>query len=1360
MAGGSRRGPEEILVRLSLVVTAAQAKYTYGGSEVFRFLFHGGPRPSTMAEDALYRVYRLDVPITLHRNGWVFDHAELVPVQEQLVQLPVTKNGLIQTAELKANVGGRVLTVSLNSTTRATTVFGNRRPGDVAFQDAYDWNITLPPFIDDVGVGDVTISGSESHQMGAGTQPWERPFVWWPWRGSSESTGRFTDGVGVVTATGCAWNAQAPQFDAAHGAAEQRARWWINDPRPAGVAPGQGQPPHILRYYARAPKPLADPLTQVYGAQPIVAEQVGPWLVRGYYKRRSEAGPAASAPAERAAPSERVSNEDPFWDWFAGFSEKAEQARGEVETERTTVVLLGMLAQNLRRSNRILLESDMSVADGDWLADLVGEEPSTLTGDAAFARRITLVREQADELRDTLQRMDAATGRAAGQLDGLLTDLDKACDSHSDRHPEVLLYRRSYRELAQRLRLEFAIASGDYDAFKVAVEQLRTAGASAQLRVWEARLLLQRGDSIEALFAARDGLMVEPGNREARALVAELEASLIGSSLRKAHGAIAEARAAFYKYLKERGFSSDDPKNAWLGQIWSPLRHIDSEMAWSAFTSGISNVVAAWYTGVDRPTEEQRGLSAYEASMTRAYLGLQIILRLAMRGYTVAEISRMTSADLQETLPLTHATGDAYTPHEVAGLGAMVQDAIRNLPDVRALASDDRNNLKAAVAKGYWDPRDVGNTWAEWIGDITSPKNLLLILAPFSVGTVGGRVATVQFWGWRLSAAEKSIMAGEGITSGTEVISALVGWDRAMKALAGTRQGQRLVALLARMQKFERGLGSLPPQATRADELFALGTQASWYGGKFVATMVVMSMGGMAAEHAAQRVAGDRGGEVARFVVEALLMLAQDHELMSKLLRSGAIDGKKMGRLIHESYVPYCREAQQRIERSLALKAELKAIVAARKDAKTLTSAQTELLRKAREEGLVPAATPGELIPTGDAVADARAPLKRALDESLGADTLGGEAPARALERMEPRVRAKQNEMRERADRAQRLGDELDSADTLTSLPLTMPGAQPAERATLPGWVAWNSKHPTPFSYKSNIPKVLEADQALLDGEVDRAIRLSEEAQSGITFGNPETAALEQRLGFAESVLQTPRPPAGSAARELAELTDDEVERVFARENAWKNTPPCARGTASVLYCDGDLMIKEMEVGPSPAGTITPRFSSGWSRPNKFGRRRARPRPRRRQRAGPADTRTRRHDCAGAVRVPAHGREVVRGRGSRTAVPVPRGLRRHGCPRQPVERLRPACRQLSAGERAPGRHRLWPGRPPRRACSAIRNPRYRSGPGHHRARVPRRVLRPRPLVHARSQQHDEHAQAGQRSRHRRPFRRRTCARHE
>lgn len=996
---------------------------------------------------------------------------------------------------------------------------------------------------------------------------------------------RFSDGIYLITSTGCTWDRSDSKFYNAYGSKERgkedRFKWWIDDHRPPTQAPGQGQPPHRLRYFAQSPAFLRKDPSETLGPRLIIDQILGPWTLKGYYRRRSETAAVHHEDTTRGGEVEAVKNADPFWDWYPDFSARLEQRLQTVNTQRSVAGLLGMLVQSLRQSNRILLSPDMSVPDGDWMSEVVGavyghSETDATISEKTWGLKMQLVEKQSATFNAALKKIDQCTVTATNALAEILADLDQACKLYEGRHPEVLIYRQTYRQLALRLPLEMAVASGDYRAFQAAVEGLHDQTVPAQIRLWEAQLLLQRGDAVEALFAARDALAGEPANADAKRICCEIEASFIGSSLRKAHGAIEDARAAFYKYLKERGYDKDEPKNAWLGQLWSPLRYIDSEMAWAAFTSGASNIAVLF--GADRAAEEQRGLSAYEASMTRAYLGLQTILRLSMRGYTMSNIVQMHSGDLQRALPLKHISGAAYTPQEVDGLRALIHEAVKNLPDIQALADDDLVELKSAVQKGYWDPKDVGNTWAEWIGDLSSPKNLFLLLAPYSVAAVGGKTVGVANWGWGLTEAERSIQAAEGITSGTEMISTAIGWDRAMKAFGGTEEGERLLALMEKMNRYEKGLGLALPNASAGQQLLVLGNKAAWYGSKFIGTMVVVGL----AAHGVEEI----GGEKARFIVDAFLVLAQDHELMQKLLQSGKIDPKRTSKLIHETYIPFCQAAQQKIEEANARNIRLRAILDLRQKGQTLLPDQIQFLDEAFERGAVPA----RLIPNGEPIHDSLIASQRAVAETRGADPLAGQYPLKAAEKMKPRVVAKKHAVQEKLDDAETTADKLDQL--VVTAPIVTAPKPLSEKVSLPEWFEYRSEHPTPFSHKSNVPKIQEGDQALLDGEPDKALRLYEEAQSGLTAGNPEAEMLERRLKLAHAIDETPRPagPTGEFV-ERAELEPAEVDAVLSREAIWRGTPLGEQGTHSTIYDDGKYLIKELEVGYSREGVeLTPAY--------------------------------------------------------------------------------------------------------------------------------------------------------------------------
>ena len=105
------------------------------------------------------------------------------------------------------------------------------------------------------------------------------------------------------------------------------------------------------------------------------------------------------------------------------------------------------------------------------------------------------------------------------------------------------------------------------------------------------------------------------------------------------------------------------------------------------------------------------------------------------------------------------------------------------LPDVQALmgvgapewvtkdrpTTGDELSLRLGVEKGYWNPKDVGDTWIEYIGDATSMYNLLLLLPGAKAGAAG-RMNTI-FWGKAELEAIAAYEKSGQVISGTEFVA-------------------------------------------------------------------------------------------------------------------------------------------------------------------------------------------------------------------------------------------------------------------------------------------------------------------------------------------------------------------------------------------------------------------------------------------------------------------------------------------------------------------------------------------------------------------------------------------------------------
>jgi hypothetical protein len=1158
----------------------------------FAYLFGRGKRPPDLTDDTLFLVTTAEIPFTLRRDGWAFDHAEVKLVNPDFEKPKVWGNDV----KLDTKIAGSESDLNLQMTSWSDSTFATKppHPAEVIGVDKYAWKVEYPQTVPDLGFANLTIDGGI--QRAFNTANWHfqvdpkaytdantQTYLNWDvnLRGG-DPTAQTHWTMEWFTRPAQGYNMPEVHKEFLDEFGQAADAWWSNDVEAnAHRGPQPGDPP--FRFVLRGQTNLvsaADRQLITGGTYPLVATFMGPWSVTAYYHRLSCTPAPDSAPGAPAGPVSVIQDHDEYWNWYADLSALIDAKKQEVDFAKATGVMLGIEVQNLRRSQQILLDSQMSVPDGDWVDFLESEiltpaltatgvmpAPSATISDTAAYRKTQLLFQNGQALSEGLKGIDQATAEGSAALAAIVAELNRGCGLYSVRHPEVLIFRQNYRELADRFPLEMAVAAGDPATFQKAVASLSDKDVSAQIRIWEAQLCLQRRDSLGALYAARDALLMEPDNADAKRLCCEMEAAFIGSSLRKAHGAIEDARAAFYKYLKERGYDKNDPKNGWLSQCWAPLRYIDGEAAMAVFSSGASTIAVRF--GADRAAEEERGLTAYEASMTRAYLGLQAILRLSMRGHTLAEIAEMKSDDLRAALPLRHAgSGAQYMDTEVAGFGALIHEAAKNLPDLQVLIADNRVEIQSAVAKGYWDPKDVGNTWAEWIGDLSSPKNLITLLTPMAVAKIGGQLQTVGYWGVTgLSETATAANAAAGVTSGTEMIATVVGWDRAMKALGGTKAGANLLNLLERMHQYESGLGLLPKNATIAQQLVANAKELSWYSSKFVATMVVQSLAGAAAEKI--------GGDKAHLLVDCFMMLAQDHDLSRKLLKSGAVDPKTMGRLIHEIYLPNYQAAQQKIEDAAARNPRLIKLIADRQAGNTLVTADAQFFEAALQKKLPP-----QTVPDGDPVVAAQVLQEAAITEALGPNPTAAQDAANAAKKVQPRVEARKQQIKDCIDQAEAEEKEVSDMDvTDPGLDITAPGVK--KEPEMPDWFAYRSDTPTPLSRRSTNPTVQAGDEALLAGDTSKALELYEQAQASMTAGNPESAQLERRILFAHAIDETDVAPPTGPFKGGADFTDSEVESVLSRESAWRGKPFDEQGTYSQMFEDGDYLVKEMEVGGS-----------------------------------------------------------------------------------------------------------------------------------------------------------------------------------
>jgi hypothetical protein len=1131
--------------------------------EEVAYLYKRGDKPQDMPDEKLFRPLTFEIPVVIRRDAWVFDHAE-IKVREKDIESKSYKSKTPPYYE--ANIlgastqAGATTTLGIQTQLQEQERSGKTKP---AGDEKYQWDINFPREIPDYGFGELRAGGGISVSNFDSTEYSEDDFPftfrWEPSRLDDQPP------AGVKSARFGLYHLQVhstgdnidrdrkdealEEFLSTYG--QPAKSFWFEDYRERSLGKGPKSGENAFRYLLRgfAPTENRKRIIEDGGTYPVLAYSIGPWDVFAHYKRLKDVEGRYVDITPPSGGGEVVKIKDKFWEWFPGFHTRLKERKAIVEEARADSVLRGIVVQTLRRSNEILLRVVQDEKKSRW--EIIWETVVTLGGlevaeTPAQMRERMRQRMQAQgvEIGENLAKIKESSDRANKAYADILADIDKAYQDFELNRKMLSKWKDFFKKQAERLPFELAVASGDYDAFKAAVEASPTLSLSPDTRVYEAQLLLDRSQPVEALRALHDALRIDAEHPPAKRLCAELECSFLKSALSRAHGGIEAARQAFFQYMRERGFKSDDPKNAWLGQVSTSLRHIDSEMAYAAWTTGVTGSLSGL---LGKPFAEADSMAATQDYLTTAYIGLQTILRLRMRGHTFSEIRNMTSAKLLAALPLKDPTGRPYTAGQARLLGNAIRQGMM-LPDIRALFDENYIELFHAMGKAYFDPNNVSSTWAEWIGDISSPRNLVQPLLPFSVGTAGGRLAGWAMpWttaGQALVADLRAAQAIGAVRSGTEVIATMLHWDKAVKALGATRTGERLLSIFEKMNATQKGLSTLD--------------KAVWLSAKIISSFILQSVSIKYAEEV--------GGPMAGLVVEALLVLCGDYDLMHKWLDINKVDPKKLASLARKQLAAY-EAARERISGALARKRQISQILDKRKKGLPLTDEEKNELWTQNIKGWE------DEIPSGQAAHDREIPIGAAAEGSTHPDPEMGRAPLEAADKLDNEAAEQATEIGDRSQRLQRAADDLDQ------YVITSPNSGDL---SLPKWYNQNDPILTPFhEYRPTHPMVQAADAALWEGEFEKAIQLYQEAIATMTQGHASKIA-ERRLAFALDVQRTYKPRGPGQTGLGRALSEQEIGDVWSNEQAWSQKE-LSGGSDSNLYDADDYVIKRFTEGPSPS---------------------------------------------------------------------------------------------------------------------------------------------------------------------------------
>lgn len=845
-------------------------------------------KPTVPIDPNLVRAHTVEIPLVLRRDGWVFAHAEINrarPANDFLdFKMPTRESEKLTGADVVANAQANARGFTA---TYASAVFerANRSdpwPRQAARSAAVTWDVKFPGEILDSGAGVIEATGSIKREGGDAAfknrKLAESYDDYLPREWIDRPTRPDKDPRGVGSRIETFRNSSASEkadYIKSWG-------WKLGDPDgsrfwqlsadtelPAGREPKRftvfagPMEPHVANTWTKELLPI---LHKDFGPQPLFQIDAGPWRVTAYYRRKKDVDKVVSGTPTFTAT--QIANEkDEYWTWYPTYSRLLAEKLGEVSKLENEIGIERELWQQQRRTARLLLDAVQAANDPVSWSDWFGS--SHTRAEFSETMQAKLVRAAGQANTAAFAHLTAIKERIAKVRqahEAILAEIDRVFVRYIDRHPELTLYRRHQRALLEASEFKNALGTGDLGLFQQAMERanLQPDSLQPEALVAMAQLQLENGDAIGAIEALRSAVRQDPKNADARDRLRDVECSIVKVALEKSQGAMADARKHFNTYLKERGYGDQD--QAWVGGVRARgLSRYGAEGAWAVFTTGVTGAISGI---IGRPEEEARALDATERDMTVGFLGAHAILRLRMKGLTLAEINGLSTSRLQEELMVGAEKAAPISRDRAMHLGMAIHSAFR-LPELQALLKEDSLSLRLGAQKGYWNSKDVGNTWAEWVGDLTSPKNLVMMLAPMSIGRVGGQLQGATYW----TRAEASFLQGAMRTgyvdSGTMVVARMIYLDRALGAFGGTKTGESFIKLLERSQQYQESLG-----------LFG---QAGWTLGKLVSVMALQGL----ALHSAEELGGPR----AALAVEMMLLFGGDTDLLFKFL-----DGARISR--------------------------------------------------------------------------------------------------------------------------------------------------------------------------------------------------------------------------------------------------------------------------------------------------------------------------------------------------------------------------------------------------------------------------------------------------------------------------------
>lgn len=1098
------------------------------------------------------RAVAFELPLALRRNAWEFQRAEV----RELPAKPYSRQPAHR-VKLEPSMSGttanlRVVNELFDREERTPEPGETLEPRKRLGLEVAEWKIEFPARIADCGYGDVLIGGKRVAQSDDPKKTGEEVFAW-PVElrfATAEPEWLFTNRL-PVTWKGKDLLISRPIFQPTYDGEPlempngvpcepewrfgQKEKWW----------PDPGEPWRfrhltfdLLDY---------DPVFHVedIGEFPLLNYRAGPFDVDAYYRRTNDlegrTGGSSTSPGGVTA----VDEKDPYWAWFAGFDKELRKNLADVRIAQAETFATSIPLASFRRLNAMFEEQ---------LAD--PEEPIPRAKVSEYRQAIAL---HETNIQVCVALLEVSQRKAEGAYAAILGDLEKGRLAHGTDHPLLHKWLHIYEEEAQRVPLDLARMSGERAALEKALEASTTQAGSARFRKYEAQLKREIGDYVGALASVRSALNVDSTDWEAHILRRDLELVFLQTAMTKSQGAIKEHREKFFEYLKDRGFKESDVKlSIWVRALTG---FQDPEVAWATLTTGIGGIVTALG---GRPASEEENLAVTVNSMTSAYRGLWA-LKLLMQKFdltldaiahrpsspTGTPVLKLTSDEILYLLPLRNTRGVPYTQEQAHALAVDINAALA-LPELVALVGEDDLGLRLGIDRGYWNPKDVGDTWAEWVGDLTSVKNLIMMLLPMSTST-GGYMSAAGYWGAGSAEAVAALRASGQMVSGTEHVARMIGWTRAIEYLGSGPVGAHCLDMLKGLDAFEKGMGTK--------------TLVGWTIGKFLGSMIFQGV--------AVYQADKRGGPVAAVLAEAVLMFGMDTDLMLKCLRAAHIEPAGVARVLTQKVVPALEARAKEVNKRKVITEKIKSTLADRQKKGPVTGQPVD-------PDVAGLPDPVEFVPGESASDNLIHPLSEAKKQVQSgaddgaidcADAIADDVPAESMELSASAAQAKA------------------VAKTLESQPSPGPVSvkfDPNIEARSPGRMM---NRPIPPDVKPG-SAVAEAEVLLREGRYGRAKRQLEKLLERIKAGDPLAAdelpeyLVRLKINLADELMTLPKRtrPTGKPGF-TKEILEEEMEAALKLP---PDPDPLHQGAMSDTYAAGDYVVKKLRPVNSKGHRLEP----------------------------------------------------------------------------------------------------------------------------------------------------------------------------